>query len=131
MKIEGFNPATGERIYGYEEFSGNQVEAALAESRKAFLEWKETSFSHRAALMKKAAALLRKPDGGFPELMATEMGKPLAQGKGEIEKCALGCEFFADHAEGFLKREQGNTPFRSFVCYEPIGVLLAIMRSEE
>ena len=77
--------------------------------------------------MKNAAALLRKTDSGFAELMATEMGKPLAQGKGEVEKCAVGCEYFAEHAAGFLQREQGSTPFRSFVCYEPIGVILAIM----
>ena len=127
MKIEGFNPANGERIYAYEEFSADEVERILAESRKAFLEWRRTSFEHRSGLMKKAAALLRKPDGGFAELMASEMGKPLAQGEGEVEKCAVGCEYFAEHAAGFLQREQGSTPFRSFVCYEPIGVILAIM----
>ncbi|HUR47232.1 MAG TPA: NAD-dependent succinate-semialdehyde dehydrogenase [Candidatus Saccharimonadales bacterium] len=127
MKIEGFNPATGERIYGYEEFTASQVETMLAESRKAFLEWRETPYAHRSALMKKAAALLRKPDGVFAKLMATEMGKPLAQGKGEVEKCAVGCDFFAENAEKFLQREEAGTPFRSFVSYQPLGVLLAIM----
>jgi succinate-semialdehyde dehydrogenase/glutarate-semialdehyde dehydrogenase len=127
MKIEGFNPANEERIYAYEEFTAEQVEAVLAESHQTFLQWRKTSLAERSALMKQAAALLRKPKNGFAELMATEMGKPLAQGKGEVEKCAVGCDFFAEHAAGFLQRENGATPFRSFVCYEPIGVLLAIM----
>ncbi len=60
--------------------------------------------------------------------MAQEMGKPLAQGRGEVEKCAWACEYYADHAEGFLAPEPVETDaLRSYVAYRPIGIVFAIM----
>jgi succinate-semialdehyde dehydrogenase/glutarate-semialdehyde dehydrogenase len=60
--------------------------------------------------------------------MAIEMGKPLAQGKGEIEKCARTCEFFASRAEALLADEEVATEAsRSFVTFQPLGVVLGVM----
>lgn len=128
VKIEGFNPATGEKIYSYDEVSDAEANRALTKARAAFQEWRKASFEERGALLRKAAALLREQQGTLAELMATEMGKPLAQGRGEIEKCAVGCEFFAEHASGYLKPEEiSKAPSRSVIYYEPLGVILAIM----
>jgi succinate-semialdehyde dehydrogenase / glutarate-semialdehyde dehydrogenase len=128
VKIEGFNPATGEKIYAYEEASDAEVQRILSKAREVFQEWKQTSFEERGILFKKAATLLREQQGPLAELMATEMGKPVAQGRGEIDKCAKGCEFFAEHAKGYLKAEEvTKAPSRSMVYYEPLGVILAIM----
>jgi succinate-semialdehyde dehydrogenase/glutarate-semialdehyde dehydrogenase len=60
--------------------------------------------------------------------MAQEMGKPLRQGVAEAEKCALACDFFAEHAAQFLAPEFVRTEARkSFVAFRPLGVILAVM----
>jgi succinate-semialdehyde dehydrogenase/glutarate-semialdehyde dehydrogenase len=60
--------------------------------------------------------------------MALEMGKPLAQGRAEADKCAWVCDHYAQHAEGFLAPEDVATDAtRSYVAFEPLGVVLAVM----
>jgi succinate-semialdehyde dehydrogenase/glutarate-semialdehyde dehydrogenase len=60
--------------------------------------------------------------------MAIEMGKPVTDGRAEVEKCALTCDYYADHAEEFLRDELIKTPAqRSFISHEPLGVVLAVM----
>jgi succinate-semialdehyde dehydrogenase/glutarate-semialdehyde dehydrogenase len=128
VKIEGFNPATGEKIYSYQEASEAEVNRALSKAREIFPVWRQTSFEERGTLFQKAAALLRDQPGTLAGLMASEMGKPLAQGRGEIDKCAVACEYFAEHASGYLKPEEiTKAPSRGVVYYEPLGVILAIM----
>jgi succinate-semialdehyde dehydrogenase/glutarate-semialdehyde dehydrogenase len=78
--------------------------------------------------MRRAAAILRDRSQAYADLMATEMGKPLAQGKAEVEKCAWACDYYAEHAERFLAPEAVPTDAtKSFVAFEPLGVVLAIM----
>ena len=78
--------------------------------------------------MKKAAAILRERKAEFAKLMALEMGKPLKQGVAEAEKCALGCEYYAEHAEAYLAPEIVKTEAsKSYVAFEPLGVVLAVM----
>jgi succinate-semialdehyde dehydrogenase/glutarate-semialdehyde dehydrogenase len=78
--------------------------------------------------MRTLAKLLRERATDYAELMAHEMGKPVKQGRAEIEKCAIACEFYAENAEAFLKREEIKTEAgRSFVTFEPLGVILAVM----
>src|SRR4029453_4016898 len=90
--------------------------------------WRATPFSQRAPLMKKAASLLRQRKSELSTLMADEMGKPLAQGIGEVEKCAWVCEYYADFAESHLAPDIIKTEStRSYVAFEPLGIVLAIM----
>ena len=78
--------------------------------------------------MKKAAAILRARKDEFARLMALEMGKPLKQGIAEAEKCALGCDYYADHAEAHLAPEMVKTEAsKSYIAFEPLGVVLAVM----
>src|SRR4030095_3754618 len=82
----------------------------------------------RALLMKKAAALLRQRKTELSTLMADEMGKPLAQGVSEVEKCAWGCEYYADFAESHLALDVVKTEnTKSYAAFETLGVVLAIM----
>jgi succinate-semialdehyde dehydrogenase/glutarate-semialdehyde dehydrogenase len=97
-------------------------------ARAAFDSWRRTPFAERAGLMKAAAAKLRQRQDEFAELMTAEMGKPLKEGRAEIEKCAFNCDFFANKAETFLSRELVDVGgARAFVTYNPIGVVLAVM----
>ena len=128
MSIVAINPATGETIKTYREMQPAEVAAALEASHRAFLEWRRTSFTERATLMKKAARILRENQHEFAVLMANEMGKPIAQGRAEAEKCAWVCDYYAEHAESFLQPEFVETDAdRSFVSFQPLGVILAVM----
>src|SRR6185295_19521627 len=90
--------------------------------------WRETAFGARAVPMRRAASLLRERKEELAQLMAVEMGKPLAQGRAEAEKCAWVCEYYAAEAEGFLRPETIDTDAsRSFVAFPPLGVVLAVM----
>jgi succinate-semialdehyde dehydrogenase/glutarate-semialdehyde dehydrogenase len=78
--------------------------------------------------MKKAASILRERKDEFAKLMTEEMGKPIAQGRGEVEKCAWCCDFYADNAEKFLSKEIVETDAsKSYVSFQPLGVVLAVM----
>ena len=128
MKFDSINPSTGEVIASYEEHSREQVEQFLAGTAAAQKSWARLSFAERAAPLKRAATNLRRDREKFARLMALEMGKPLDQGRSETDKCATGCDFFADRAEEFLRDEEIKTDAsRSFVAFQPLGTLLAIM----
>lgn len=126
--MESVNPATGETIQTYEEMTPPQAAAAVVESHEAWKTWRKASFAERATPMKKVAAILRERKDALARLMALEMGKPLKQGIAEVEKCALGCEYYADHAETHLAPEIIKTDAsKSYVAFDPLGVVLAVM----
>ena len=128
MPIESINPATGELIRTYSEMRPQQISEIVDSSHRTFLEWKQTSFSHRAPLMKKAGEILKSKKNEFAEMMTLEMGKTLAQGAAEAEKCAWVCDYYAENAEKFLSPEVVQTDAsKSFVTFQPLGVVLAIM----
>lgn len=122
------NPYTGDEFAKIEEFSETAIEKALVEADQQFQEWKKTGFEVRSKLMKKAAEELRVNKEEYAETITREMGKPITQSLAEIEKCAWVCEYYADNAEHHLSPSQIETDAqKSYVTYEPIGVILAIM----
>ncbi|MGZ5261684.1 MAG: aldehyde dehydrogenase family protein [Burkholderiales bacterium] len=128
MAIESINPATGERLKTYEEMPRGEVEDILDKTHEAFLAWRWKSFEERGQRMRAAAQVLRNKAETYARLMAQEMGKPVRDGIAEAQKCAVGCEFYADNAERFLAREPVKTEAReSFVAFNPIGVVLGVM----
>jgi succinate-semialdehyde dehydrogenase/glutarate-semialdehyde dehydrogenase len=128
MVIESVNPATGRPIKVYEEMGAGEVDRIIAAVHDAFRHWRRTPFTERATLVRRAAFGLRKNVNEYARLMAIEMGKPMRDGRAEVEKCASGCEYYADNAERFLEPEVVQTNARkSFVAYQPLGVILAVM----
>jgi succinate-semialdehyde dehydrogenase / glutarate-semialdehyde dehydrogenase len=128
MPIESINPTTGDLIRTYSEMTPQQINEIVESSHHTFLEWKHTAFSYRAPLMKKAGEILKSKKNEFAEMMTLEMGKTLAQGCAEAEKCAWVCDYYAENAEKFLSPEIVQTDAsKSFVTFQPLGVLLAIM----
>ncbi|MBG8553703.1 NAD-dependent succinate-semialdehyde dehydrogenase [Hymenobacter guriensis] len=128
MAIESYNPYTGRVLRRFRAFSWSKTERILGQAHRAAAEWRTTSFAHRARLMQRAAALLRERQNELARLMALEMGKPVADGRAEVQKCALTCEYYAQHAEAFLADEEIKSEARrSFIAHEPLGVVLAIM----
>lgn len=126
--MQVINPANGEVLKKYEEMTPAQVEQEISSANSVFLEWRKTSFSHRADLMKKAVSVLHSRSEEYAVLMAQEMGKPVKDGRGEVEKCAWVCEYYAKNAEKILSRENIETEASaSFVSFQPIGLVLAVM----
>ncbi|MGD2085286.1 MAG: NAD-dependent succinate-semialdehyde dehydrogenase [Candidatus Aminicenantes bacterium] len=128
MSMEVINPATGEVVKTYETLTKEELGPAIQTSHEAFLSWRNVRFAERAQLMKKAAKILRQDADKYAKLMAVEMGKPFKDGRAEANKCAWVCDYYAENAQIFLKRETVQTDAaRSFVSYQPLGVVLAVM----
>jgi succinate-semialdehyde dehydrogenase/glutarate-semialdehyde dehydrogenase len=126
--IKAINPASGQTIRTYEESSATDVERSVQRAQAAFAAWRRVAVAERAVPMRAAVRRLRERKEEFARLMAMEMGKPVTQGRAETEKCALACEFYAEHAAAFLAPEPVRTDARrSFVAFEPLGVVLAVM----
>jgi succinate-semialdehyde dehydrogenase/glutarate-semialdehyde dehydrogenase len=122
------DPATGRPGRTYEGHTRDEALAIARDVRRAFEDWRRTSFAERAKLTKRAAEVLRRRQGEFAEIMTAEMGKILKDGRAEVEKCAVNCDHFADHAERYLARETVDLGGpKAFVTYNPIGVVLAVM----
>ncbi len=128
MAQVALNPATGETVAEYPETSPEGVADKVEKAHRAHLEWRRTPMAHRKELMTNAASILRDRAREFGELMAREMGKPISGGVGEARKCAWVCEYYAENAERFLAdRDVETDAGQSFVTFQPLGVILAIM----
>lgn len=122
------NPATGSELERFEEMTDDQLEENLARSYSAFAGWAETSHAERRRLLRGVASTMRRRSATLAQIAGAEMGKPVAQAQAEIEKCALCCEFFAEHAERFLtERTVATNAAYSAVAFRPLGSILAIM----
>ena len=128
MPIASINPTTGETLKEFPALDSQQIEAKLAKAVNAFEQHRRTSFAHRAQWLTTAADLLEQEKERLARIMTLEMGKLLRAAGEEITKCAKGCRFYAENAERFLADEVVRTDAaRSYVRYEPIGAVLAIM----
>ena len=128
MAMMSINPATGEKIQEYQEMSSEQAASIVAAAAQRFTEWRRSTFAERARLMRRTAELMRERSEEYSRLMTLEMGKTIRDSRTEIEKCAWVCEYYAEHAEAFLAREDAPTEAsNSFVSYQPLGVILAVM----
>jgi len=127
-KLQTVNPATGEPGKAYAAHSIDDAKAAATAARAAFLDWRRTSFDDRAAVIRKAAEILRARKDEFARLMTEEMGKTVTDGRAEVEKCAFHCDWFADHAEEYLRHEPADIGGgEAFITFNPIGIVLAVM----
>ncbi|RNI27261.1 NAD-dependent succinate-semialdehyde dehydrogenase [Rufibacter immobilis] len=128
MPIQTLNPYTNTVEKTFEPASAQEIETTLHHADNAFRAWRTTSFAHRAALMQRAGDELAGNQDHYARIISLEMGKPLNQSRGEINKCALVCHYYAQHAEEFLQDEDIQTSaVRSFISYEPMGTILAVM----
>jgi succinate-semialdehyde dehydrogenase/glutarate-semialdehyde dehydrogenase len=122
------DPATGAELARYDALDAAELDAALEAAATAQRAWRAVPVAERVALLRELARLLRDEAEEHAALISREMGKPVTEALAEVRKCALTCEFYADHAAGFLAPQQIATEASaSFVAYEPLGVVLAVM----
>jgi succinate-semialdehyde dehydrogenase/glutarate-semialdehyde dehydrogenase len=128
VSIASINPATGETLRSYEPHDGDEVERRIGLAAQAFRRHRRTSFAERTRMMLRAAEILDAEREEFARLMVTEMGKPIQAARDEAAKSALGCRYYAEHAERFLADERVETHAKeSWVAFQPLGPVLAIM----
>jgi succinate-semialdehyde dehydrogenase/glutarate-semialdehyde dehydrogenase len=126
--LASVNPATGELLQSFEPFDAVEVETRLALAAEVAPQWAATSFADRARLLITVAELLEGELPDIAHLVTTEMGKPFAQAKGEVAKCANAFRWFAAHGESFLTDEEMPVDATlGLVTYQPLGPVLAIM----
>lgn len=126
--LKAVNPATGETVREVALDSEADVNAKIEASLAAFHEWKTKSYAERAKLLKAVAAHMRKHVETLAPIMTEEMGKPIKEGRGEVEKSAWCAEHYADHAEGYLSRQVLESDASlSYVQHLPIGPILGIL----
>jgi succinate-semialdehyde dehydrogenase/glutarate-semialdehyde dehydrogenase len=128
MALESVDPSSGEVLARYEAMPASELADIAARCAGAQPAWAAASFAERGRVLRAAGAALRGRSQELAALMGREMGKPVSEGRGEVEKCAFACEFYAEHAERFLAREEVKTDAsRSYVAFAPLGVVLAVM----
>lgn len=128
MVFKSINPYTEEVNWEYDSFSFEDCEAHIKRSRAAFSEWSSLSVEERTGYLARAAEVLRKNSDIYAEIITKEMGKPIKQSRAEIQKCALVCDYYVKNAAEFLKYEFVDTGAeKSYVSFEPLGVILGIM----
>lgn len=122
------NPATGKIFARYPFDSPVETDRALARSISGFFQWRRVPVVERARVLNQFASVLRNRMGEMSTMISLEMGKPIAQARAEIEKCANLCEWYAEHGPAFLApqatlvdRGQARQEFR------PLGPVLAVM----
>lgn len=126
--LRSINPANLEILETYPQMQPAEVNNIINLTNIAFEEWRKTSFEFRSELMTKAANLLTENKEKYSRLMTLEMGKPIAQSRAEVDKCAWVCDYYAENAEKFLSDDIIQTDAsKSFVTFQPLGIVLAVM----
>ncbi|MBB3274931.1 NAD-dependent succinate-semialdehyde dehydrogenase [Pseudoxanthomonas sp. OG2] len=128
MKVDIVNPATGKVDRSQPLMDAAAVEAVLAASQPAFRVWSARPLAERGELLRRVGSELRRRRDDIQRVMTAEMGKLRKEALAEIDKCAGACDYYANHAADYLRDEPINTDgSRSYVRYEPIGCVFAVM----
>ena len=122
------NPATRQAIQTHTSWDNHRLEQALEKASRAQQAWAQISYAGRAKILRDIAIHLRAQHEQYATLITQEMGKPLREARAEIEKCAIGCDYSAQHTADFLSAEPMESDAgKSYVAHYPLGVVLAIM----
>src|SRR3989449_7104016 len=126
--LKSIDPATGEELAAYPELDSAGIEAAVERAYASRHAWRDAGIDLRTALMRSVAGVLRAEKSRFAALMTSEMGKPIVEAEAEVEKCAWTATWIADNAARLLADEPiESTATKSYVRFQPLGVILAVM----
>lgn len=127
--MQSINPATGELVAEFDTWDQATLDDVVTQAGYEFADWsKLTPLEDRVALLKRLGDVLMDDQKLLAELITLEMGKLYSEALAEVEKCALLCDYYAEHAEKFLADEPVESDAsRSYVAYLPLGVVLGVM----
>ncbi|OZI26465.1 succinate-semialdehyde dehydrogenase [Bordetella genomosp. 9] len=122
------NPATGEEIGAYPYDTQAVLHAVLDRAAAAFGTWRLTSAADRCAMLKRLGEALRADIDRLAGMITAEMGKPIAQARGEIEKCAATCAWYAENGARMVAPEPTSVENdAAWIEFRPLGTVLAVM----
>lgn len=128
MAIATINPYNGEVLKTFKPLNSEQIDSKLTLAQLSYQKYRQTTFQQRSQWLNKAADILEKDASKWAEIITLEMGKTLKSAIAEVQKCALGCRFYADNAEKFLTDHiVESDASKSYLTYQPLGVILAVM----
>ena len=126
--IATVNPATGKTVRTFAALTEAELDSRIGRADSAWRRYRNTSFAERRRWLERAAEILESEQDTFGRLMTLEMGKPITAARQEAAKCATACRYYVEHGERLLADEAVDTGGpRSFVRYQPIGPVLAVM----
>ena len=128
MRFQSINPYNNELLGEFPVWGDAELEAALAQVAAASPAWRSIGITERAQHLLNMAAVLREQKDQLAKTITLEMGKLFTEAQGEVEKCALVCEYYAKNGEEFLAdHDLASDAVRSFVAFQPLGTVLAVM----
>jgi len=128
MEFKSSNPYNAEQVGSYIALTNEALVEKLDKSQSAFESWRNVPLVERCSLLKKAGQVLRDNIEEYARMITLEMGKPIAESRSEVNKCAWVCDYYAENAKAFLADETIATDaVKSFVRHDAIGSVLAIM----
>ena len=128
MTFKSINPANGDTLAEFPAHTPAEVEAKLALASSAAPVWRRTAVADRAAVVARLGTLLEQEKARLGRMMTLEMGKPIRAAVEEAAKCALACRHYAVHGPSYVADAVViDEDHRSFIAYDPLGVVLAVM----
>jgi succinate-semialdehyde dehydrogenase/glutarate-semialdehyde dehydrogenase len=121
------NPYTGKTEQEFPSLETSAIDGVVEKAHAAFLDWRRRTPEERAAVVKRAAELMRERQDEFAALITREMGKRIQEAAGEVQLAASILDYYADNGPRFLApRPIEVMQGEAVVVNEPTGVLLAI-----
>ncbi len=128
MPMSSVNPANGSVLNVFETWDRPRIDKALGQAERVARPWRDLPLAERADLMRQAAHVLRHRRDHFAHMITQEMGKLLRESRGEVDRCATVCDYYADHAAQFLADEAvPEVEGDARVIFQPLGTILAVM----
>ena len=122
------NPTTGEELHRYALHDKQTLEQCIDRAADTFASWRRTGFDERADLLRKVAQFMRDDEERLARLMTVEMGKPIVEARGEVQKAAWCAEHYAEHgAEYLASRSLPSDATHSYVQHLPLGPILGVL----
>lgn len=126
--FKSINPYNGETLQEFAIFTDSQIQQAINQSQKSFEKWRRSTYQRRNELLSSLSKVLDNKKQQYADLIVREMGKPRDQAIAELDKCVKMIAFYAEKFDDFLQHQYIETKhYRSFVAYEPLGVVFSIM----
>ena len=128
MAYVSFDPWLQKKVDAFPEMGDDLIDDITSMAWNAFSDWRTFTPEERCRSITAMADILQHRRETIARLMASEMGKPVAQGLTEADKCTLLCRWYGEHAPGLLEPERRPSSAQaSFVAHEPQGIILGIM----
>jgi succinate-semialdehyde dehydrogenase/glutarate-semialdehyde dehydrogenase len=126
--LKSINPATEKLFAEFKEVDLSSVEEIISKSSVSQKEWSQVDIKVRSKIIFNISTLITKNKESYARIITSEMGKPISEAIGEVEKCVWLCEYYAENASKFLGDQYIDSDAKSsFVSFEPLGVILGVM----